>query len=432
MTPSTSGTRASRRTSSPGILAHFAGLAVALYTLGTAAESRATYNVPASQAGVKVNAGDGQCSLYEAIGAINAGLTAPNSGQNGCVNDEWGGATIVVEGNGAHYKTFGAVINKWMEIYAYAPDNFAYLEHSGPSAVLTNTAGSESNRVYITGFTIQHTGTSPGRVLDNSGWLMLDSNTIKGGNVTANTGDASYGGGIKNSKDVIIFNTSVISNKARRGGGVYTTSREGIAFEKASITNNTATEMGGGIYTTGRVNADTVTVSDNTATGNGGGVYCAHGGNAYCSFYFSTIANNKAAKGGGIYRVADTSACSTSTTCNNTYTAACIFSANKTTGGAADDYFGDPHYQDNDAGGPGNKSLFSSFTGTVNHPYDFIGAAGLGSLLNNFGSITKSRAISSTSAAKNKSPAFCPEQDQNFNPRPSGTSCDLGAYELQQ
>jgi len=416
----------------PKLAPLFSGLVIGLATLGTAAQSHATFHVPASQAGTKTNASDGQCSLYEAITAINNGKTAPGASENGCVNDEWGGSDIVVEGNGAHYKSFGAVINRWMQIYAYAPDNFAYLEHSGPSAVLTNKAGDSTNRVYISGFTIQHTGTGAGRVIDNQGYLELNWNTIKSGNVSGNSGTAAYGGGIYNTGDVSLYDCSVISNKAKRGGGIYTSSVNGVGLDKVSVTNNTATEIGGGIYTSGRLNAETVTVSDNTATGNGGGTYCNHGQNSYCSFNFSTIANNKAAKGGGVYRLADTSACQSDGSCNNSFTSSSIISGNKTTGGSADDYFGDPHYMAIDGGGAANKSLFSSFTGTVNHPHDFIGSAGLGSLQNNFGSITKSRSISTTSAAKNAGSSFCPEQDQNYNPRPSGSSCDLGAYELQQ
>ncbi|HEY0707920.1 MAG TPA: hypothetical protein VGG33_14040 [Polyangia bacterium] len=52
--------------------------------------------------------------------------------------------------------------------------------------------------------------------------------------------------------------------------------------------------------------------------------------------------------------------------------------------------------------------MLSTFANTTNHPSDFIGNAGLGALQNNFGSLTKSRAISSSSDAKDRSPAGCP------------------------
>jgi predicted outer membrane repeat protein len=417
-----------------------AGLAVGLAALAFASPSQATFHVFSGQAAVKVNDTDGQCSLYEAIDAINQGYTWAGASLHGCVNDEWGGAFIEVEGNGAHYKTFAASMNVYMEIYAYAPNYFAYLEHSGPSAVLTNTAGTANDTAnYVYGFTIQHTGTNPGRVITNTGNLRLDTVTIKSGDVTANSSTEAYGGGIYNTLKIVngvpvtdsglveLFNVSVLSNKAKRGGGIYTSSARGVGLTMSSVTNNTATDLGGGMYTTGRLNMDTITISDNVATGNGGGVYCASGDNSYCSLMSSTVANNKGATGGGFYRPT----CSGSS-CNHSSTSWSLLSGNKNGSGGADDYFGDPHSTQSGGGSTGIRSLFSTFTGTTNHPFDFIGSAGLGALQNNFGSVTKSRSISSTSAAKDKSPSFCPEQDQNFNSRPSGASCDLGAYELQQ
>jgi predicted outer membrane repeat protein len=226
---------------------------------------------------------------------------------------------------------------------------------------------------------------------------------------------------------VELFTSSVLSNKAKRGGGIYSGSAQGVGLLMSSVTNNTATDLGGGAYTTGRLNVETTTISDNSATGNGGGVYCANGNNSYCSLSFCTVANNKGASGGGLFRPT----CSGSS-CNHSTTVSSIISGNKNGSGGADDYSGDPHSMQLGGGASNTKSLFSSFNGTTNHPFDFIGTAALGSLQNNFGSVTKSRSISSSSGAKDKSPSFCPEQDQNFNSRPSGASCDLGAYELQQ
>jgi predicted outer membrane repeat protein len=229
-----------------------------------------------------------------------------------------------------------------------------------------------------------------------------------------------------------LLDASVLSNKAKRGGGIYTASDLGTGLSIASVTNNTATEMGGGLFTTGRLNLETVTVSDNVSSNNGGGIYCEHGSNSYCSLIFATVTNNKGASGGGVYRVNNTSSCVSAGSCNRSTTSSSIFSGNKNGSSGADDYFGDPH--SSGAGGvtASNKSLFSTFTGTTNHPFDFVGSAVLGALQNNYGSVTKSRSISSSSAAKDRSPSFCPEYDQNYNPRPSGSSCDLGAYELQQ
>ncbi|HEY0707921.1 MAG TPA: hypothetical protein VGG33_14045 [Polyangia bacterium] len=93
---------------SPVVSPPSAGLAIGLALFTTAVPSEAKFHVPASQAGVKLNSADGQCSLYEAIDALNQGKTAPGSGLHGCVQDSQGGAVIELEGNGAHYKTYGS------------------------------------------------------------------------------------------------------------------------------------------------------------------------------------------------------------------------------------------------------------------------------------------------------------------------------------
>jgi predicted outer membrane repeat protein len=427
------------RVSPRKLLPSLSALILGLVILGTASESHATLYVGPGQANTKINDNDGQCSLYEAIDAINKGVTAPGAQLHGCQQDEWGGPNIELVGDGTHYKTFGAVITSYMQLYAYAPYNHAILEHSGPSAVLTNKAGDEVNHVWISGFTIQHTGTGPGRVIKNEGFLELNGNTIQGGNVSSNSGEEAYGGGIynyngadpENSGEVYVFACSINNNKAKRGGGIYTATVRGVGIDLSSVTNNTATEVGGGMYTSGRLNVQNVTVSDNTAGGNGGGTYCNHGPNSYCSFSFSTIANNRAARGGGIYRVSDTATCNTgSINCNNTEMSANIFWRNKTTGGSADDFFGDPH---TDGASPSDRSLFTSFNGTTNHAVDDPAAdALLGGLGFNFGNITRSRPIPSNSPAKDTAQAGCPDQDQNFNFRPMGPACDMGAYELAQ
>ena len=455
---------ASKKTIAPKTIAPaLVGLAAGLATLASASPSLATFHVPHTQATVRVDdRDDGQCSLYEAIDAINKGNIGPGSNLHGCVNDEFGGPYIEVEADidpkstdpnkRYFYKTYGAVMNVYMEIYAYTYSNHTTLEHSGPSAVLTNNGGTIPQPTVLSGFTIQHTGTGPGRVITNNGTdlgtgdsnvnpgnLLLMYDTIQNGNVTANSGTAAYGGGIYNGGvgGVELANVSVQNNKAKRGGGIYTTTVQGVGLEIASITGNTATDIGGGAYTTGRLNVVTATISDNTATNNGGGVYCEHGGNSYCAFHFATIANNKGANGGGVFRVTNTSACTSASICNKSSLFSSILSGNKNGSGAANDYTGDPHSTQANGGLKENRSLFSTWTGNTNHAFDFTGSAGLGSLLNNFASVTKTRSISPTSAAKDaakngSTPAFCPELDQNYNPRPSGTTCDLGAYELQQ
>ena len=404
-----------------------ASLAAAL-VLPPAKPARAEYHVPASQAGVIRNDGDGQCSLWEAIDSINNDHLAPNSGLHGCVN-EYGGNGISVEGNGSHYKSGGAEIKKPMSIYAYDPQLFAYLENGGPY-VLKVSASPAMGQVYIYGFQIQRTGTAKGRIIENTGDLYLDSVKIVNGDVTGRSGVDGHGGGILNNGGgkVFVYASTVRNNKAEYGGAIWSTGIDGVHLEKSTVSTNTANKDGGGIYSTGRFYAIHSTFSDNKATGNGGGVFVTTGDNAYCDLNWSTVAFNTAASGGGVF-----------VTVPETITIASIVASNKRPNGTLDDYSGDPHGQELGPGGPDVTSVFRSNLGILN-PFkianDKVADPRLLSLNYYDGGPNKTRAIPTTSPspALDAIPAqYCgvggEEQDENFNWRPARGGCDIGAVE---
>ena len=187
----------------------------------------------------------------------------------------------------------------------------------------------------------------------------IESNTAKayGGGVFNNTSDTlllvdalitnntatSWGGGIYNINGLLtITNTIITENAALSGGGVYYTTGTNATMNASTVSKNRA-DIGGGIYgytnvsgTTGRSISFTMNggiVTENTAGTNGGGVFFGrnvdyestftmndaivtentagtNGGGVYCDkgtlvMHSSTIVNNEAKDGGGIYNNGD-------------------------------------------------------------------------------------------------------------------------------
>ena len=112
-----------------------------------------------------------------------------------------------------------------------------------------------------------------------AGNVTFDSLTIRNGNVqTYDCGATSVqcGGGIiiqNSGVAVSIINSTLISNTADRGGGIYNNYGT-LTITNSTLISNTATFNGGGIYNeTGTTTVTGSRILNNTATTNGGGVY---------------------------------------------------------------------------------------------------------------------------------------------------------------
>jgi len=105
------------------------------------------------------------------------------------------------------------------------------------------------------------------------------------------------GGGIYSDGDLDISITSIINNKARRGGGVSGTDSAEMYFTGVLFSGNQASTEGGGIYNDKKFTLLESTISNNQAN-SGGGIYS----NYNLDLQSVTINNNLAAtSGGGIY-----------------------------------------------------------------------------------------------------------------------------------
>jgi len=145
---------------------------------------------------------------------------------------------------------------------------------------------------------------SAGGGIINSGQLTLNNTTISG-----NLADVD-GGGIMNTGHLILNSSAVTANAARHGGGIAMTSGL-VTVSDSVITNNTANGDGGGIWNggggVGGPPGGTLTVANssvagNAAAGDGGGVWLSTWGGITSAVRDSEVTGNSAGgDGGGIF-----------------------------------------------------------------------------------------------------------------------------------
>ena len=167
-------------------------------------------------------------------------------------------------------------------------------------SITQNAAGTNwGGGVYVyDGTFIVHGGTISDNSADNGGGVFVGDNgefTMSGGSITNNTATGD-GGGVYNQNTFTMSNGEISSNTATRdGGGVY----GGLTMSSGKITGNKAT-TGGGVEAVGdAVQITGGEITGNTATNEGGGV-CFYNSNLTISSA-AKVANNKAAKGGGVF-----------------------------------------------------------------------------------------------------------------------------------
>jgi predicted outer membrane repeat protein len=117
----------------------------------------------------------------------------------------------------------------------------------------------------------------------------------------------NYGGGIYCSGSSPVFHNCTISdNEADFGGGIYALSSSTVSAWNCVFDRNSTSTHGGGVasYSTSVVQLDSCFVTRNYAGGNGGGLYME--GNGRVNATRSTITDNTAALGAGVYAASGT------------------------------------------------------------------------------------------------------------------------------
>ena len=180
-----------------------------------------------------------------------------------------------------------------------------------------NASTSTVNNSIISG----NSASSGGGGISNNGDISTVDNSIISGN------SASSGGGIYNSRISTVNNSTISGNLASSGGGIYnigsisTVDNSTLSGNSATLGNgggiyndlfrtltvnnstlsgNSAAINGGGISNNGILTVNNSTLSGNSATINGGGIYNRDTSNL--TLVFSTLSQNLAANGGGVYQ----------------------------------------------------------------------------------------------------------------------------------
>jgi len=131
----------------------------------------------------------------------------------------------------------------------------------------------------------------------NRGYINLTGCNI-------NNNKATEGGGVFNSATMDMSNCTFTNNKAYQdGGGVYCYAASSVNMYNCKFTNNNADAgAGGAIYATGSTTVNTCTLTGNVAY-KGGAIYFTSATTSanHLSVFGSTISNNAAGRGAGIY-----------------------------------------------------------------------------------------------------------------------------------
>ncbi len=257
---------------------------------------------------------DGTVSLREAITAIDAGnnlgdpnIIAQNPGTFG-VNDT---INFNIPGGPSNTILIGTDPSA-LGLALPTITKAVTINGSGPDVTLLD--GDHEHRVFLISgsFTVNISGVTiqDGRDASGGGGIEVDVASLNLTNciVRQNTSPNGDGGGIFNSGGTLtLTGVTVMDNTAPLGdgGGIYNGGVATLIVTDSTIDHNSVSGPessgdGGGIYNSdGNVTLTRTTVSNNTAlsNGDGGGIF----DNGNLTIINSTITNNMAGEGGGIY-----------------------------------------------------------------------------------------------------------------------------------
>jgi len=202
------------------------------------------------------------------------------------------------------------------------------LNIQGPGAGTISVSGNEASRIFFinqsTGVTISGLTISDGRNAISGGGIYNFRGALDLINSTVSGNTAENGGGIYNFEgEVRLVNSTVSGNTATdllsataaSGGGLY--NRGALDLTNSTVSDNTA-EYGGGLFSTiGTLELSSTTVSENTASIAGGGIFSS---GVSLTLSNSTVSGNTASNAGGIGNSTGPLTLSNSTVSGNTAT----------------------------------------------------------------------------------------------------------------
>jgi hypothetical protein len=266
-------------------------------------------------------------------------------------------------------------------------------------------------------------------IIDGGGiaWVMWAADEIDIRNLTIQNGSHGTGtGGLIVASAVEVYDCVIKNNTGRNGGGIGLDPGKRLDMYNCTVTGNRSPAGGyggGGIYIGGSctVTMTNCTISGNTAScdspnGVGGGIFNSN--TSTMTLTNCTIANNTAngspGKGGGFYNGGTISFYNT-IVANNTATGGNNNGLNESTVTSQ------------------GCNIDSENSCGFNQPSDKINTNPLlGPLQDNGGPTFTHALLHGSLAIDAANNAGAPATDQRGVPRPQGTTCDIGAYELAQ
>jgi CSLREA domain-containing protein len=249
------------------------------------------------------NPSPGVCTLRDAISTANADDTADTvdlSGVSGTIALTQGvieitdSADLNINGPGPGALTVsGGDATGMLQISGAGAVSIFGLTLTGVSSDTNGGAIDASAPLTLTNVTISGNTTT----VFGGGVYSEDELTISGSTITGNT--AFVGGGIATfgKYDVVIENSTISGNTAVNGGGIFAFFRSSLSLTQSTISGNTSSQGGGGIHSRTKYDTtiDNSTIAENVAA-NGGGIYLAQYGdqNGTAAINSTIVADNTA------------------------------------------------------------------------------------------------------------------------------------------
>ena len=249
-----------------------------------------------------------------------------------------------------------------------------------------------------------------------SGTTSFTNLVIMGGNLTGN------GGAISNQGTANIKNSLIKDNiSSGRGGGIYNTAGATLTLSNSTINANTSATDGGGIANEGTLSLINTTISGNTSKGVGGGFFSSGSSTLNAVTVTANSAGSLSGNGGGLGVVAGVTTIKNSLVAGNSSAAA----------PPAPDCSGSLQ--------SAGYNLVQNISGCVLSGISTGNLLGLDPKLGglaDYGGLTPTHAIAVDSPAVEAgtcttSTSTSLTEDQRGILRPQGSTCDIGAFEVE-
>jgi hypothetical protein len=239
-------------------------------------------------------------------------------------------------------------------------------------------------------------------------------------------------------------------NGSSLGGGIYISGQHIVTLNDCVIKGNQATR-GGGIYNDGQLTMNGCTISGNSAVQYGGGIYNSSGGEicmTNCTISGNSLTLDSDCYGGGIYNIGTMELLNCTIAYNSTSSNPNAYGGGFAENVPATSTFKNTIVANNTAGNSSynngyiepfvthtsqGNNLDSENSCGFNQPTDLINTEPLlGPLQDNGGPTFTHALLHGSPAIDAANNSGAPATDQRGAPRPQGTTCDIGAYELTQ